>query len=371
MSFQQWDPTAEPIRPGLYINFTKAAAAQITGGAQGTVAIPLEKYNSEATPGKFYTIENEQEAVELFGLDNAQSVILALLGGAKDVLVYTLPESDSGGGDDDGGGGGEEEDDQPETYASSDVYAEARNAFEARPFNVFVYDGEVSEEVQISTVAWVEKNREEKKHFTYITGGSASDDKDSGIGDARSTLLSDDYVVNLISGAILGDKEYSSGEYASYIAGLVAGTPINKAITYSQVRADDVTKRLRNSEIETSLEAGSLILVHDGEKVIVEQGITSSGEKLRKVRARQAISTDIEKTARNNYIGKLDNNEAGQMTLISAISSYLETLENENVLTDINVQLSPTKESIGDKVYIDIDYVEVDSMERVFLTINV
>lgn len=351
MSFQQWSSSDEPIRPGLYINFVKAAVAQITGGSQGTVAIPLKEYENPAEAGKFYTIENENDANELFGSENVQSILFALAGGAKEVLVYTMPEIEEGG--------------------EKEAYAAARNEFEARKFNVFVYDGEVSQDVQTDTVTWVDRNREEKKHFTFVTGGTAETDKDPEEGNDRTILLADDYVVNLISGVVTGDDEYSSGEYASYVAGLVAGTPINKSVTYTQVRVDDVTKRLRNSEIVTALESGSFVLVHDGEKVVVEQGLVSSGDKLRKVRARQAVSTDIEKAARDNYIGKLDNNEAGQMTLISAITSYLETLENENVLEDIVVELSQTHESVGDKVYVDIAYTEIDSMERVFLTVNI
>lgn len=348
MSFQQWDTTAEPIRPGLYINFVKAAVAQIGGGARGIVAIPLSNYNGDAEVGKFYTIENEQEAVELFGIDNIQSIKFALQGGAKEVLVYTAPSE-----------------------ILAEDYIAIRDAFEARQFNVFVYDGEVLEEEQANTLTWLERCRKEKKHFFFVTGGTSADDQDIELGNARSTILADDYVVNLVSGVEIGDNEYSSGEYAAYIAGLVAGTPINKSITYTQVRVNDVTKRLKNSEIVSALESGSLVLVHDGEKVKVEQGLCTSGDKIRKVSGRQAISTDIEKTAKDNYIGKLDNNEAGQMTLISAIKSYLERLENENVLMEPVVELDPNRKSEGDKVYLHIAYTEVDSMERIFLTINV
>lgn len=347
MSFTQWDPTAEPTRPGLYTNFEKAAIAQITGGARGTVAIPLKTYTGQATSKAFYTIEREGDALILFGQANMRTITFALAGGAKEVLVYTMPAD-------------------PEAAD----YIEAREAFEARQFNVFVYDGEIDAAEQSATLTWLDRNRNEKKHFFFVTGGDAEDDQNSTTGDARSVLLSDDYVVNLISGTVIGDTEYTSGQYAAYIAGLVAGTPINKSITYTQVRVDDVTKRLRNSEIEASLEAGSLVLVHDGEKVKVEQGITSSGDKIRKVSARQAIATDIEKAARDNYIGKIDNNAAGQAALVSAIKLYLETLANENVLEDESVQISATKPSIGDKVYVDVAYTELDSMERIFMTIR-
>lgn len=352
MSITQWDPTALPVRPGLYTNFVDAAIAQITGGARGVVAIPLKTYAGQAAAKKFYTIEREGDAILLFGQANIQSVVFALAGGAKDVLVYTLPVIDG------------------TTVTEEIAYTEAREAFEARPFNVFVYDGEISETQQDATVVWRERNETEKKHFFFVTGGDAAADQDPTIGNARTTKFADDATVNLITGVTIGGKDYTSAEYAAHIAGLIAGTPINRSITYAQVRVDDVTKRLRNSEIVTALQAGSLVLVHDGEKVKVEQGITSGKQKIRKVRARQAIATDVEKTARDHYIGKLDNNEDGQMALINAIKAYLETLEVNNVVTDIVVTLDPQRESKGDQVFLFISFTEIDSMERIFLTIS-
>jgi hypothetical protein len=349
MSFQQWDPTSLPVRPGLYINFQEAAIAQIKGGARGIVAMPLHTYSGGTAAEKtFYTVEDEAQAAELFGSANIQPIKFALQGGAKEVLVYTMP-----------------------TAPVEQDYIDMRNEFETRPFNVFVFDKEVSATEQDNTLAWLQQNREEKKHFMFVAGGSAADDQDPSVGNARSVQLADDYVVNLITGVNINGTDYSSAEYAPYIAGLIAGTPINKSITYTQVRVDDVTKRLRNSEIVTALNAGSLVLVHDGEKVKVEQGLTTNKTKIRAICARQAVATDIEKTARDYYIGKLDNNEDGQKALIAAIKAYLETLEVNNVLTDIVVTLDPERESVGDTVYLLISYREIDSMERIFLTINV
>lgn len=343
-----WDPTAPPTRPGLYIRFLEAAAAQIAGGAVGTVAIPLLTYSGTATEKKFYTVENEQQANELFGAANVQSVKFALQGGAKDVLVYTMPDA-----------------------ADAEDYDEMRNAFDTRPFNVFVFDGEYDADEQAATKAWVSRNRDEGKHFMVVIGGDAESDADPALGNARTTLNADDYIVNLINGVEVGENTYTSAEFAPYVAGLIAGTPINRAITYAQVPVDDVTKRLTISEINAALQAGSLVLTHDGAKVKVEQGLVSSKKKIRSIRARQAISTDITRTAADNYIGKLDNNADGQASLIAAIYSYLERLEASNVLTNPFVGLDDQFESVGDSVFLTISYVEVDSMERIFLTINV
>lgn len=345
-----WDPTALPVRPGLYVNFRKAALANISGGARGIVGLPIFTYTGgTAESGKFYTVESESDASELVGSSNAAPIKRVLEGGAKEVLVYAVP-----------------------TNADATVqYEDIRDAFEAQEFNVFVYPTVIDDAEQTATKSWISRNRTEGKHFMYVAGGDSTDDADIALGNARSTLLKDEYIVNLVSGVILADgTEVQSADYAPYVAGLIAGTAINKSITYVELPVADVTKRLKNSEIETALTSGSLVIVKDGNKVRIEQGLTTDG-KIRKIRARQAISTDIPATARDNYIGKVDNNPAGQAALISAIKLYLEQMENNNVLMTPVVGLDATRPSVGENVFLSIGYTEVDSMEKIFLTITV
>lgn len=349
-----WDPISLPIRPGLYINFVEQALAQIAGGPRGVVAMPIFEYSGgEIEPGQFYTVTTEVEANEQVGANNAAPIIRALSGGAAEVLIYAVPDGD------------------PIDYAAM------RNAFEARPFNVFVYPNAVDAGEQDAALAWTQRNREEGKHFMIVFGGTAEEDQDPEVGNARSIRLADEYAVNLITGVVLGDgTELSSGEYSSYIAGLIAGTPINQSITYAALPVADVTKRLRHVEINEALTSGSLVLVNDGRRVKVEQGIVTQSDatkrgKIRIIRARQAVATDIPATARDHYIGKIDNNPAGQATLISAIKAYLETLETNNVLMEPQVALDPQRPPVDDCVFLVISYIEVDSMERIFLTINV
>lgn len=354
----QWDPISLPIRPGLYLNFVDRALAQIAGGPRGIVAIPIFTYTGVIKSGDFYTVANEKEANEQLGSTNSKPVTRALSGGAAEVLVYAVPTQVI-----------------PEDDGAH--YAAMRDMFEARMFNVFVYPDEIDANEQDATLAWVQRNRKEGKHFTAVFGGTAEEDQDPTVGNARSIRLADEYVVNLITGVVLGDgSELTSAEYAATIAGLIAGTPINKSITYAALPVSDVTRRLRNSEIITALTSGSLVLVHDGRNVKVEQGITTKSDetargKIRIMRARQAVATDIPATAKDRYIGKIDNNPAGQAALISAIKAYLETLETNNVLMAPDVKLDPERESKGDCIFLSVGYDEVDSAERFFLTINV
>jgi hypothetical protein len=350
MAGGSWDITSLPTQPGLYINFVSAAAAQVKGGARGVVAIPLKAFvGGTAAATTFYTVDNETDAAALFGAANIASIKYALQGGAKEVLVYTLPAS-----------------------AVTADFAAARTAFDTRPFNVYVPDGEIVLAEQDLTKTWVAANRAAGKHFMAVFGAvAAADDQTPATGNARSVRLLDDYIVNLVSGAVIDGVAVASGKYAAYIAGLIAGTPINRSITYALAPVGDVNKRLTNAEINTALAAGSLAMINDGEKVKVVQGLTTSVKKIRAIRARQAISNDVTKTAADAYIGKIDNNADGQAALISAVKAYLETLEIANVLTGPVVILDPQRPSIGDSVYLAISYVEVDSMERIFLTINI
>lgn len=350
-----WTAGKKEVIPGIYTNIADAAAAAVTGGQRGIVAMPIFEYTGTAESGKFYTLDNIVEAKAIFGTDSAAAIELVFTGGAKYVLAYAVPSK-----------GLESEYDYDAILA----------AFTTQDFNVFVYPVEQKATVEDKTKAWVVECREkEGKHFAYVAGGTAEDDKDPAKGNARSIRLKDDYVINLINGVVSDGSEIHSGKYAAHIAGIIAATAINKSITYKQLVAEDVNKRLKRSEQETALIAGSLVLVNDGVKVKILQGVTTNSNetkrgKIRSMRARQAIITDISKTVEDNYIGKIDNNADGQAALISAIKAYLEILEGENVLTEPDAGLNPKYNSVGDDVYLLVDYIDVDSMEHVYLTIS-
>lgn len=354
----QWDPISLPKRPGFYLNFVERALAQVVGGPRGVVGIPVFEYTGgEIEEGKFVTVESEKEAITAVGEDNAKQVIAALARGAAQVLIYAVPAK----------------------VAEADFdYAGIRDAFEARQFNVFVFPGAVSSSELDSTKDWVARNRKEGKHFTFVAGGSAEDDQDPTVGNTRSVMLADEYVVNLINGGINSSGvEIPSEEYAAHVAGLIAGTAINKSITYTNMPLTDVNKRLTNAQTIEALNAGSLVLTNDGRNVKIEQGITTKSTesvtgKIRAMRARQAIATDLPAVAKDHYIGKIDNNPTGQKLLLAAIMQYLETLVLNNVLhEEIYAGLDPERESKGDCVFLVIDAKEVDSMERIFLTFGV
>ncbi|MDP5273547.1 phage tail sheath subtilisin-like domain-containing protein [Chengkuizengella axinellae] len=349
MAGGSWDPITDKVRPGVYINFVDAATETIRGGDTGSVALAVKSYSGTATEKTFYSLEGTDaisNAIELFGEGNIKPIQRALKGGAKEVLVYTMP-----------------------TLIDTAAYDAMYGALDTRSFNVFAFGGEFADE-EGSLKTWVQRNRQEGKHFMVVTGSTESIDQEPANGNARSGDLEDDYIVNLIVGGIEEGENISSANEAAYLAGIIAATPINKSITYKKLDLEDVNKRLTNAEIKTALEAGSLVLVHDGEQVVIERGITTSGSKIRKERARQAIQTTLQQNISKMFIGKIDNNVDGQKALISAVKAYFETLANSNVITsNFSVDLSQDFESKGDQVYLDCYVTEVDSMEEIYFSI--
>ncbi len=349
-----WDPTTDQGLPGLYINFRESATAQIGMGERGTVAMPLHTYTGTAAPKTVYTIESERQAIDLFGDANIGPIRLARSAGARLLKVYTMPKATE---------------EAPLTNAD---YVDMRDTFDTIAFNVFVYDKEMTSTEQDACLVWLQENRKEGKQFEVVFGGSATEDQTLATGIARSIRLADQYVVNLITGGVIGTVSYSSGMYAAYIAGLIAATPINRSITYAKVSLDSVNKNLTRSEQKDALAAGCLVLIDDGAKIKVLRGVQTDKSKIRKMRARQAVITDMDAAVADYYIGKVDNNVDGQKALISAVKVYLETLAAANVFDpdSIEVGLDPNFESKGDQVYLYIRVVEIDSMEEIYITIE-
>lgn len=358
MAITQWDELNLPKRPGLYINFKKAAQA-ISGGQRGTVAMVLAPPPSTHTDfaelmGKVLRVESEGDLLEYFGehasLREFDHVKNALLGGAKLVLLY-VPNY--------------EEEFDPSKF-EIDVIADMFDRYE---FNVFVAPAfAITSEQQAKIVAWQTRSADEGKKPFIAVLGTTKETFDERMTELK--LVSQEGVVFLFNGGFVGDKEYKPYEYTHYIAGMVAGTPLNASLTYSRVSLTDVDMRLKNSEIEDALEEGALLLIHDGDAVKVESGVTSDGDKIRKVAVRYSIATDLQRTARSNWIGRITNNDAGQVAIIGAVRTYLEVLQNNEVLEDIVVKKSVKHNSEDDKFFLDIAYTELDSMERIFFTIS-
>ena len=163
-------------------------------------------------------------------------------------------------------------------------------------------------------------------------------------------------IINFTTVNIVTDnKTYTTAEYCSRIAGMLAGTPMNILATFAPLNeVVDFTKQTK-SEMDEAINKGELILYHDGEKVKVARAINSlvtttqdkseSFKKIKIVDAMHMIHDDIRKTAQDSYLGKYANSYDNKCLLITAIQAYLDQLVLDGILDN----------KFDNKVYVDVD----------------
>ena len=161
-------------------------------------------------------------------------------------------------------------------------------------------------------------------------------------------------IVNFAAGDMeAGDVVYTTAEYCSRIAGLLAGTPMKIAATYAPLPELTDVKRLSREEQDEAVGAGKLILVWDGRKVKLSRAVNSfvttidgmgdSFKKIKIVEIMDLIRTDITATAEDSYIGKYANSYDNKLLLITAIRGYFQGLERDSLVqpgftVDIDVE---------------------------------
>ncbi|MFD1176907.1 phage tail sheath family protein [Paenibacillus puldeungensis] len=272
-------------------------------------------------------------------------------------------------------------------------YVAATAAFETQDFHVLTLDGVTDPALRTSIVAWVKRVRGEGKGVIAVLGGSKAEDTGADAVSktiARSASLNHEGIVNVGTGAKLNGEEYTSAQAASWVAGLIAGQSLKESTTYASSPFDDVTRRWTRSEQEQAVQGGVFLLVHDGRRVKVLRGVNSlispregqnkGWKKIRKIRVLDQINADLQRTAEDYYIGKVNNTEEGRLALIGAGKQYLQTLAAESVIesTGFDVTLDPRFYGSApqfvpedDQVFLTWTADDTDVMEQIFGTFYV
>lgn len=144
----------------------------------------------------------------------------------------------------------------------------------------------------------------------------------------------------------VGEDTFTTAQYCSRIAGLLAGTPLQQSATYYRLSEIDDVPKFTKSELDKKIDEGEFVIFHDGEKVKVARAINSlvsigatkseDYKSIKIVDIMDLIYTDIRRTCEDNYIGKFANNYDNKCNLIVSIQAYLEALRNDELL-DTNI----------------------------------
>ncbi|MEM5781212.1 MAG: phage tail sheath C-terminal domain-containing protein, partial [Lawsonibacter sp.] len=138
----------------------------------------------------------------------------------------------------------------------------------------------------------------------------------------------------------VGSDTFTAAEYCSRIAGILAGIPV--ACSSTGTVLEEVTAVPPWPDAESAVDAGKLILLHDGISASIARGVNSlvtvpadgaeEWKKIKIVEGLDLITYYLRTTVNTSYKGKYANSYDNKMLLVSAVQTYLEVLEGKGVL---------------------------------------
>lgn len=155
-----------------------------------------------------------------------------------------------------------------------------------------------------------------------------------------------------------GIREVDGADYSARIAGTLAGMGLEISPTYFVL--SEVVDCSMSETPDADIDAGKLILIHDGEKVKIARGVnslstgTDNFKKIKIVDGMDLILEDIKKIFNDEFIGKMVASYDNKMGFIDAINGiYFRRLEG--------TVLEPT---FRNRVELDLEAVKEYMRER-------
>jgi len=166
---------------------------------------------------------------------------------------------------------------------------------------------------------------------------------------------------------------------AARVAGMIAGTPSNQAVTRLPVQnAIQITEHLTNWQIEDALKGGMFVFTtSSADTVWIEQGINTlvlpdgnqdeGWKKIKRTKIRFELFDRIKRTI-DPLIGRIDNDDDGRMTIIQLVNGVCNDMIGEKkLLPGARSIIDPNNTPRGDSAWFLILPDDVDSLEKAYL----
>lgn len=131
--------------------------------------------------------------------------------------------------------------------------------------------------------------------------------------------------------------EPETAEYCCRIAGICAGIPLTRSVTYYVL--DEVLDTDQAEDANARIDAGELVIVFDGEKFKIARGVNSlqtvtetEPEDFKKIKIREGadiVRHDIYMTFYDDYVGKLNNTYDNKQAFVGSVNRYFADLEGQ------------------------------------------
>lgn len=244
-------------------------------------------------------------------------------------------------------------------------------ALESYQFNILAItqSGQTTKE---QAVQWIESQRSDKGVKVQVVLSEYNGDSEAVISTWQGYTLED-------------GTEISKPQTVLAVASLEAGATLTQSMTGAvipgAVAVNDAPTT--NDEIIDALNAGKLILSRRGDgAVVIEKDqntlhtfTPTKGyifSKNRPLRVLDQIGNDVKDLFNRSYLGKVSNDENGRNIYKNDLVAYFKTLEAMGAVQNFRVDdLQVLQGNDSDAVVVNLYVQPVDSMEKLYMTVNV
>ena len=166
---------------------------------------------------------------------------------------------------------------------------------------------------------------------------------------------------------------------AARIAGMIGAVAANSSLTHTVISGfSEILEKLTNTDIISAEKRGCIVLSYNKAKQVwIDNAINTlitpadnqddGWKKIRRVKTRFELIRRINTTT-DNLVGKVDNDTNGRATVISQIQGVGDSMREEGKLVACAVTESSAYTADGDSAWFDVDVIDKDSMEHIYLT---
>lgn len=306
--------------PSINISFSEVAATAVKSGDRGIIAMILKEDVVPSTNPVIIRTINDIPADGSFSESTKTQIKLALKGYVntpKKVITYFI-DSDAA--------------------ALAQGYTDALKYFQTENFNYLVIPSVTTDAKTADIVTWIKSERDGGHMVCAVLPNTKADTEG---------------VINFTSTSVTADGvAYTTEQFCSRIAGIIAGTPMTMSATYATLSDATDCTRLTKTEQNTKVAAGEFFAFWDGGQVLLSRAVNSlttttatkneQFQKIKIVDVMDMVKTDIADTARKYYIGKYNNSYSNKQLLVAAIGTYFDNLVRAGVLNSASIAIDVT-----------------------------
>lgn len=315
--------------PQVIIDFAEKAQSIIKRSERGVVAVILKDDTADAIPFQICKSLNDVDFTKL-NEKNYQYLKLVFEGAPAKVIIVTQK-------------------------TSAATYTASLAQLVDYKWNYLTVPG-ADQEATTTLVSWMKEQRTaNKKTFKAVFAGTAADNE----GIINYTT---DKVVSTITGT---EVTLSAAEYCARIAGIAAGLPLSRSMTYYKLA--DIISAETPADAEERIGKGELITIYDGENFKIGRGVNSltsgKSDDLRKIKiieGRDMIKEDIKTTFENDYVGQVINDYDHKQAFVAAILKYFRGIQGD--VLDSNAENTVSISLEKQKAYLEMNEIDTDKM---------